>query len=440
MEERGFVGPLRLAVSTGATTPSPGLVGAIIWSTSESRLLHWNGSSWQPLASSSAAVSTSAGASDAGKLVMLGGAGKVDTTLLPLANSLATSAPGLVPQLNAYAQLDGDMVTAATNMGYGTVIAVADSSLAAQGRVVALNSFARIDNTLLPSTLNLTDQAEVNNANATGLQLYAQNVAERRLLAASEPSAAPAHFFQPARFSSRISALEIDTAGNWFSQGLPAVTPSAGTESTVAGNTQFSTASTGAQMPRKRLTSGTTIGSRNTVLHSTAGVFVGAAAKLGGFHFVCRYLVPGAMPGNTEWFLGLASASFPSNIASSGANTMFFGVGAQSGDFAGQSVFSKQFAAAAGAYTKTSINASGSFSSTGTGFYELHLFCASGAPSVMGYQVRRLNVQPTVIVSGTVSTTGMTGQYIYPYLNMYLNTAGTAMLFDVVSYYLERDY
>lgn len=47
MDQRAIVGPPRHAVAAGAATPI-GLAGAVIWSTTENRLLLWNGATWQP--------------------------------------------------------------------------------------------------------------------------------------------------------------------------------------------------------------------------------------------------------------------------------------------------------------------------------------------------------------------------------------------------------
>lgn len=54
-----FRAPPSLAIASGASTPNPGVAGAVVWSTTTSSLLAWNGSTWQPVAGSGAGVTIS---------------------------------------------------------------------------------------------------------------------------------------------------------------------------------------------------------------------------------------------------------------------------------------------------------------------------------------------------------------------------------------------
>lgn len=387
-----------VAAPVGAQWPYAGtLPGVIAWSVVEGRPVVWNGTQWTNLLPSTV---TSTGVAQAGMAALLNAQGKLDLTLMTAVNTSA---------------------------------GVTDA-----GKLAALDAGGKLAENFMPvrSVALLADQAELVNTNPSGIQLYVQNVAERRMLAASEPGSAPAHFLQPADFSSRVSSLSVDTAGNWVSQGIPAATPSAGSEAAVASSIFGGTASLIQQVPRRRLTSGTTLGSRNAVLLN-APVFIGSSAKAGGFHFSCRFGFNTSQPANTEWFIGFSSAGIATMLEAVGTSAMLFGVGAQSGDTY-ISAYAKQYAGAAASYTKTTT--SGTFLATGSGFYELHLFCPSGAAATMGWQLRRLNGAATAIVSGTFSTAGMTGQTMSPTVHTYLNTAGAAAAIDMVSYYLERDY
>lgn len=53
-----FKAPLSLAISAGATTPNPGVVGVTAWSTTLVRQVVWNGTSWN--AAPSVTVGTTA--------------------------------------------------------------------------------------------------------------------------------------------------------------------------------------------------------------------------------------------------------------------------------------------------------------------------------------------------------------------------------------------
>lgn len=46
MKQLSFTGSPQLAIAVGATSPDPGILGSIIWSTTESAPLLWNGTKW----------------------------------------------------------------------------------------------------------------------------------------------------------------------------------------------------------------------------------------------------------------------------------------------------------------------------------------------------------------------------------------------------------
>ncbi|VTU32358.1 hypothetical protein H4CHR_02995 [Variovorax sp. PBS-H4] len=48
MKQLGPLTLVSLALASGATTPVPAAVGSMVWSTTTSSVLIWNGSSWQP--------------------------------------------------------------------------------------------------------------------------------------------------------------------------------------------------------------------------------------------------------------------------------------------------------------------------------------------------------------------------------------------------------
>lgn len=48
----GFVAPAQLAISEKAQSPDPGIPGVMIWSSSENKLLQWDGASWSAVRSS----------------------------------------------------------------------------------------------------------------------------------------------------------------------------------------------------------------------------------------------------------------------------------------------------------------------------------------------------------------------------------------------------
>lgn len=48
-EQLGFQGLPRLAIAEGATTPDPGIVGVLVWSTTLGAVVRWNGTSWNAI-------------------------------------------------------------------------------------------------------------------------------------------------------------------------------------------------------------------------------------------------------------------------------------------------------------------------------------------------------------------------------------------------------
>lgn len=94
-KDLSFRSPPQLAVAIGATTPNPGIPGALVWSTSLAKLLLWNGTNWG-LTSGAAGVSQ----------VDFGAAGKSDTSFVVTGQTGILSTSSIFVNIAAIATAD----------------------------------------------------------------------------------------------------------------------------------------------------------------------------------------------------------------------------------------------------------------------------------------------------------------------------------------------
>lgn len=107
-----FEAPPQLAIAHGDVSPVPlgSAYGSLVWSTTEGRLLGWNGTQWSAVAFGA----NVGGAPSAGRVPLLNASGQVDASCLPSAGSSPVAELDLTPQATpisalapAYAKLYG---------------------------------------------------------------------------------------------------------------------------------------------------------------------------------------------------------------------------------------------------------------------------------------------------------------------------------------------
>lgn len=367
----------------------------------------------------------------AGKVPLLDANGQVAQSFIPTTDTVPISQAFdafRIPILNNLAKLDKGFLNATTvSAGAGDV-----------GKVPLLNSSGKIDASCVSSGGSFADQVETVNAATTGLQVYAQNVAERRMLALAEPSSRPAHMVQPALFTSRIQRVHIDSGQNWTYDGLASIGASVGTDSSVLAAIPTTLADLIKGVSRRRVTSATTLGARAVVTANADSVHIqGAVPRLGGFFMSWRFGFSIAPPANSCWLVGATiNGGYPATtIAAATGN--FIGVGCDTTDT--QLKVYQRYNVGIAPVVNATLSLT-DFPPRAVAYYEFSLYNPAGTFDI-GWCMKKLSGSPTIVASGTTTGANQMGSTsIQAFLYGYLGAAGTAIVIEYPSFYLERDF
>jgi hypothetical protein len=176
---------------------------------------------------------------------------------------------------------------------------------------------------------------------------------------------------------------------------------------------------------------GSVAGARAT----TAFLWRGNGANLGGFTVVYRFMISdAALVGTANMFVGLQSATgAPTDVAPS-TLTNLVGIGCDNGDTVMQ-----VYAAAGSAQARTSLGANFPVNTVTTDVYELALFAPPNGSDIK-YQVTRLNTGD--VANGTISgASALPANTTLLTLQMWRSNGGTAtaVAIDMVQVYVETD-
>lgn len=265
---------------------------------------------------------------------------------------------------------------------------------------------------------------------ADGINLFARKVGGRNMPAFVGPSGVDSSL-QPYLARNKVSLwIASGNATTISVVGGPALTPS-GTA------TAANVALTNLHTMMRRLEYLVTVAATNAIAgwRINAGQFArGNAAKLGGFHLVCRWgPATGVSVATTRAFVGIrASTSAPTDVNPSTLVSMI-GMGWDAADTNIQLMHND----ASGTATKIDTGIPRPTADR-TSVYEIALFCAPNASNI-SYEVTDL-VNDTVF-SGVASTDLPANNILLTHL-AYLSVGGTSSVIGMalMSLYLETDY
>jgi hypothetical protein len=260
-----------------------------------------------------------------------------------------------------------------------------------------------------------------------GLLLFLRKRAGRRMLSVLGPSGQDTSL-QPALFSNRV-ALWSAVPGVVAPTQVGIAATANGTATLIAPTTtNFFT-----RMTRLRYASSATAGNAGGIRQTVTSFFRGSAADLGGFFMVARFGIAQATATNRV-FVGMAATGGIAGSVNPSTLLNIFGIGCD----ASQTTLRVMSNDASGTATMTDLGANFPAATSAVDFYEVRLFCASGAVTKMGWSIKRLNTGH--FAEGEVTTDlPVADTLMAPHVHHSNGTTATAAWIDIQSLYIETD-
>jgi hypothetical protein len=268
-------------------------------------------------------------------------------------------------------------------------------------------------------------------APAAGIKAFGKSIAGRPMLAQIGPAGLDTAL-QPYIARNRIGMWNPVPGGAATPVAFGLLSPTfVGTATTRnPATTNFAT-----QLRRLGILSAAGAGSVAAARATTAFLWRGNGANLGGFTVVYRFIVSDAsLVGTANMFVGIsATTGAPTDVAPS-TLTNQIGIGCDNGDTVMQ-----LYAAGGSAQARVSLGANFPVNTISTDAYELALFAPPNGSDIK-YQVTRLNTGD--VASGTISVAAnLPSNTTLLTLQMWRSNGGTAtaVAIDMIQVYVETD-
>ncbi|MEZ5923919.1 MAG: DUF2793 domain-containing protein [Hyphomicrobiaceae bacterium] len=285
----------------------------------------------------------------------------------------------------------------------------------------------------------LADQSSAPAVPTGGVSIFTRKVANRRLPA----------YIGPAGIDSVLQPfLGRNKIGYWAPGGNNSAAVSTiglAASSETGTRTARSVATTNMFTRMRRLgivsaaTAGSLCGSRYTGVQFTTGTGDGI---LGGFFMTARFGISDvSIPAGPRMFMGMrASGSAPTNVEPSTlTNCIGMGHGASDTNF-------KLYISGSVAQTPIDLGSDFPNNTSSVDVYELALFCPPGEEGVVYYEVTRLNTNPPIVVTGSVTPSTVGQETPHPTTALLTwncfrtnNATATAVGIDIMHFYIETD-
>jgi hypothetical protein len=317
-----------------------------------------------------------------------------------------------------------------TAAGSGTlvpVVDVADTTMAASGtdKSMTLTNLAQA----VGYNGRLILDGAVPSAPASGVAMFSHPIANRPLPGYINSSGVDtpmqAHLGQNSIFSFKAMPGQTTLTGH----GLSLTATGTATTMTLA-STNLATSSVALEMAVT--TASTTAVGGWRVANSSAGLFLwlGNAAGLGGFTYVCRFRTPRAWPSTQRCFVGISSStSAPTDVQPSSL-TNLIGVGFDAADSTWQVIYN-----GAGSATKT--NTSITRPASDNQLLELQMFSAPNSGTV--YVTFNELVGNTTFSTNLTTNLPSTTTFMQPYAYRSVGGTSSTIGLSIASLYVETD-